>query len=207
MKFENKWNGRRLGSFNVEPYLKSIYGENIAVKKVSSFKLYDVKPLLQNDYGDDSDCSITSITTCILKYAPFLKDTDVYNIVAEYGKSKSFYNGKLYGTIAFSIKNIFDQSLKKLKINLKTKSAYIKGVGFNLNSIKTILNNQKPIILTMHNDGRDYYKMHSITIIGYDIYSLNNKKTIPFLLVYDNWTKTSNYIDYTRLSSLSCINY
>ena len=47
MKFENKWNGRRLGSFNVEPYLKSIYGENIAVKKVSSFKLYDVKPLLQ----------------------------------------------------------------------------------------------------------------------------------------------------------------
>ena len=81
MKFENKWNGRRLGSFNVEPYLKSIYGENITVKKVSSFKLYDVKPLLQNDYGDDFDCSITSITTCILKYAPFLKDTDVYKAV------------------------------------------------------------------------------------------------------------------------------
>ena len=94
-----------------------------------------------------------------------------------------------------------------MKINLKTKSAYIKGVGFNLNSIKTILNNQKPIILTMHNDGRDYYKMHSVTVIGYDIYSLNNKKIIPFLLVYDNWTKISNYIDYTRLSSLSCINY
>ena len=94
MKFENKWNGRRLGSFNVEPYLKSIYGENISVKKVSSFKLCNVKPLLQNDYGDDFDCSITSIATCILRYAPSLKDIDVYNIVAEYGKSKSFYNGK-----------------------------------------------------------------------------------------------------------------
>ena len=131
---------------------------NVLYKQDKISKKY-VKPLLQNDYGDDFDCSITSITTCILKYAPFLKDTDVYNVVAEYGKSKSFYNGKLYGTIAFSIKNIFDQSLKKLKINLKTKSAYIKGVGFNLNSIKTILNNQKPIILTMHNDGRNYYKM------------------------------------------------
>ena len=38
----------------------------------------------------------------------------------------------------------------------------------------------------MHNDGINYYKMHSVTIIGYDIYSLNNKKTVPFLLVYDN---------------------
>ena len=89
-------------------------------------------------------------------------------------------------TVSMPYQPMLRKERKKLKINLKTKSAYIKGVGFNLNSIKTILNNQKPIILTMHNDGRNYYKVHSVTIIGYDIYSINNKKTIPFLLVYDN---------------------
>ena len=70
----------------------------------------------------------------------------------------------------------------------------------------TIINVIKPLLITMvlslWNDGRNYYKNHSVIIVGF-----NEFKTKKILTVYDNWHETLSYIDYDKLSIISCINY
>ena len=60
----------------------------------------------------------------------------------------------------------------------------------------------------MYSDGRNYYSNHSVLIVGYREYPLNNsKKAIRFLIVQDNWNKNVSFIDYDKLSIVSSINY
>ena len=58
----------------------------------------------------------------------------------------------------------------------------------------------------MMNDGRSFYKNHSIVVIGYNRYKIDNRE-IRILAIYDNWAKEVRYIDYERLSMISSINY
>ena len=62
------------------------------------------------------------------------------------------------------------------------------------------------MILSINKDGRDYYNNHSITIIGYLIYQVDNAFE-PMLLVYDNWNTQACVVDYKALSMISSINY
>ena len=55
----------------------------------------------------------------------------------------------------------------------------------------------------MNNDGRNYYINHSVIIVGYMEYTSNCK----MLIVYDNWDESVSYIDFNKLSKISCINY
>ena len=92
-------------------------------------------------------------------------------------------------------------------INLKSKSAYFKRIGYSFEKLKTILKKQTPIILSIPSDGRDYYSDHSITVIGYVTYLINETESVDFLLVYDNWSTVISYVDFKKINVLSCINY
>ena len=52
----------------------------------------------------------------------------------------------------------------------------------------------------MLNDGRKYYKNHTVTVIGYKKY-----KKAKILIVADNWHKEVCYIDYNKLSFISSL--
>ena len=173
--------------------------------------LSNVRPLLQSDYGEDNDCSITSITTCVY-YHSYGIDNDfeeienlcryIYNNLATLAENNYFYNGKTYGTIPFFIKGIYNWGLlvfnNSLKRYCKTKSAYLKGIGFNYQKICDIIDDGKPIILSVNKCGK--YKNHSVTVVGY-------MTTSKQLIVYDNWTKAQQCIKYDDISLISCINY
>ena len=64
----------------------------------------------------------------------------------------------------------------------------------------------RPIILSMKNDGRNYYVNHTVTVMGYIMVRVGNR-TVPILQVLDNWTKLISYIDYNKLSAISSINF
>lgn len=83
---------------------------------------------------------------------------------------------------------------------------YLKNIGFNFNTIKKQLDQGNPVIISMMNDGRNVYKNHSIVVIGYNVYKIDNRD-IRILAVYDNWSREVRYIDYERLSIISSINY
>ena len=104
------------------------------------------------------------------------------------------------------IKPIFNNSLKYFKINKNTSFKCIKNIGFNFNFIKEQINDGNPMILSLLNDGRNFYKNHSVTIIGYNIIK-TSKQTLNMILVYDNWSKAISYIDYNKLNIISSINF
>ena len=174
--------------------MKNTYG---SVTPVRSKTIVSFRPLLQKNYGGPNDCTLTSITALGSfkeKYARPIKG--VYLLVEKVAKNY-FYSAEKFGTIPVFIKYIINKTF-----SVNSHSHYGKGVGFNWNTIKQNINNNVPMILSLWNDGRNYYTQHSIIIIGYREYA--NAK---MLAVYDNWYDSVSYVDYNKLSTISCINY
>ena len=192
----------RITNENLKDYIYNEYKENILSQNFKTIK--NIKPLLQKNYGQDYDCSLTSITNIISWIKPNLIVKDIYNKVEEIAK-KYFYNGNI-GTMPFFIKPIYNNSLRYFKINKTTKFKCFKDVGFNFNFIKNQIDNQNPMILSVLNDGRNYYKNHSVTIIGYNIVKTQNRK-LNMILIYDNWSTEISYVDYNKLNIISSINF
>ena len=205
MKAPKDFNKKRLHTANVEEYLKKKY--NATTVKQSSFKVLNIAPLVQNDYGEANDCTLTSITTCVNYYTGSQNDINaIYNYVEKIAK-KYGYRGNM-GTFPLFIQCIYNEVLKKFPCSKKkTAQGYLKGVGFNFNTLKNIINKQNPIVLSINNDGRNYYQNHSITIVGYRTYKIDNKHTANMLVVYDNWYKQESLLDYDILPVIASINY
>ena len=179
-----------ISEYNLIQYVKDTYGNaSLTSKKI----IGGITPLLQSHYGGDMDCTLTSITT-ILNNG---NAVEVYKKVEQIAK-KYFYNSNR-GTNPLVIKCILDKMTNK-----KSKRGYLKNIGYSWSSIKTLIKANKPIILSMNNDGRNYYKNHSVTIVGYAEY---NGGKVKMLAVYDNWSRSTRYIDYNKLSVISSINY
>lgn len=187
-----------INMLNIKEYIYETYGvfsQNINQKYISN-----ITALLQNNYGGENDCTLTSITTIIKYFKSNLYVNEIYNIVEQIAK-KYFYDEK-NGTFPLWINSILQKSLNTFNIKQKAHSAYLKNICYNFNKIKNIINTNMPILLNMNNDGRDFYKNHTVLIIGY--YEINNVK---MLAIYDNWYNQISYIDYNKLSIISSINY
>jgi hypothetical protein len=189
----------RLSDSNINEYLKKYYGP---IDPISKNIISDIEPLLQKDYGDINDCTITSITT-LLYFLTFrnIDITTIYNKVANIAW-KFFYRPK-WGTSSIMILPIISCSLKYFGLKWASIFLPFKNICFNFRTIKKNIDKGKPIVLSTTSDGRNYYKNHSILVIGYMEYS--NK--VRMLAVYDNWNKGISYVDYSKLSLITSINY
>ena len=185
----------RINNDNYDEYINSNYPRAIFIKEET---YYDEPYYLQKNFGGLNDCTIMSISYMI-KQKNIMRLIDVIYETVEKAAKCYFYKENI-GTIP-----VFINSIIKKAYNMKGKGGYFKNIGFN---IKTILKNlpHSPVILSMYNDGNNYYKNHSVTIVGYKQYSYNNKD-IYLLEIRDNWNKTASYVDYQKLSNISSINY
>lgn len=184
---------QRLYSANIEKYA--------GFPIVSQPKLVPgISPLLQNDYGEANDCTLTSIT-CVIKWMkPGLDVNDIYNQVEATAK-RFGYTGN-HGTPSLVIKGIYQKIINAFGLKKKVHSRYLKDIGFGWNYIKKEIDEYQPVLLNLWKDGRDFYKNHSILIIGY--LEIAEKR---FLAVYDNWYKGISYVDYDKLSIISSIDF
>ena len=96
------------------------------------------------------------------------------------------------------INNIIDRVF-----NVKSEKKYLKGIGFSWKTIKNNIDNGVPMILSVYNDGRNYYMNHSVVLVGYMEYSHGAQ----MLVVFDNWSKETSFIDYKKMSRISFLNY
>lgn len=156
-------------------------------------KLIPLEGLLQDDYGKRLDCTLTSLA-CIFgkKYYG-----DIEGIALKYG-----YNGDKRGTNPLVVKAIMREFARRWNIPGKARSAYGKGIGWTWRGVKDILSRGIPLVLNLWEDGRGYYKDHSVTVIGAEEY-----EKARFLLVLDNWHKAVSLIDYDKLWIISSINW
>lgn len=177
------WEKKKILEHLADEYLHDKYPKAKEIHLKEYKKVFgNYKPLLQKDYGLANDCSLTSLTTIICGIVN-KEPQEVYNVVEKYAKQYGF-KGK--GTLPFFIKCIFDKTLKEFGVNVKTKSGYLKCIGYDFDKIHSLIDDNIPIVLSINKDGRNYYNNHSITVIGYLIYQVDNALE-PMLLVYDNW--------------------
>ena len=204
MKNKNN-NSYRLTEEYIFEYLRDEYKGEAQSEKC---KVINLTPLVQKDYGLALDCTLTSITTIIYYLVKEKEIThEIYEVVEKIAK-KYFYNGEKLGTIPIFIKKIFDESLRKFLPNkrINSKQFIFKQIGYNWNKLCKEIDNNNPVILSIWNDGRNYYKNHTVTVIGYRIFKVNNKK-IKTLIIYDNWSKAKSYLDFKKLYGISSVNY
>lgn len=194
--------GWRLGPQEINTYVtekcKYSFFDTISEQRISG-----IQPLLQENYGGDNDCTLTSITT-ILSWVTNQDPQSIYDTVEQIAK-KYFYNAKTTGTIPLFIKGIMNKLAIKYNISAKCLSKYFKDVQFNYAGIKNKINKNVPVILNINNDGRNCYKNHSVLIVGYKEVMCGSQ-TVRLLLVYDNWYDDISYIDYDMLKICS-VNY
>ena len=180
-----------MGGWLSQKNLRSEYknlGQIVASKNLGG------NALLQANFGQDLDCTITSV-------AFVLGGEARYNAVEEVAK-KHGYNGETYGTIPFALKRIMSECLARFGLVGTAHSAYGKGFGWNFRKVKRLIDSGHYVILNIWRDGRRYYDNHTVTVIGYEVYKHNK-----FLIVYDNWHKTQGYVDYDNLCGIASINW
>ena len=193
--FKSKTRGTRIHNGNLGQYIHQNYHNptNKTRYLISSFR-----PILQSQYGGANDCTLCSITA-ISAYKNRYKTSfeEIYNRVVSVA-NKFFYDPDNFGTFP-----LFIQSIINRVFNVKSSVKYIKNVGYSWKTITSLVGNNIPLVLSMNNDGRNYYINHSVIIVGYMEYTSNCK----MLIVYDNWDESVSYIDFNKLSKISCINY
>lgn len=159
-----------------------------------------IQSLLQNDYGEANDCTLTSIT-CVVKWMkPSLNVNDIYNKVETTAKKYGYRGNR--GTPGLVIKSLYQNIINAFGLKKKVHSRYFKDIGFGWNYIKKEIDEYQPVILNLWKDGRNFYKNHTILIIGY--LEIAEKR---FLAVYDNWYHGISYVDYDKLNTICSIDF
>ena len=193
---KNKTRGERLRGANLFDYLATEYGNgsHLICRNVVS----KVLPVIQAEWGGANDCSLCSAMAIGAFHEGYTRSFDeLYNDIVKVA-DKYFYSPNKFGTIPIFINNIIDKVF-----NVKSEKKYLKGIGFSWKTIKNNIDNGVPMILSVYNDGRNYYMNHSVVLVGYMEYSHGAQ----MLVVFDNWSKETSFIDYKKMSRISCLNY
>ena len=186
----------RLQATNLQNYINSKYpGAEYICARTMFYRPY----YLQKDFGGLNDCTLMSISYAYKMAYPNKDINAIYNKV-EAAAKKFFYNDKI-GTIPFFINNIISKAF-----NINSQGKLVKNVGFNPSTIIKALEKGKIVILSMFSDGNNYFKNHSVSVVGYKKYK-HNGRYIYFFEVRDNWNSFSSYVDYQTMSCVSSINY
>lgn len=194
----------RITTENLRKYLSEEYkSSNISQRSYHVIAKYP--KLLQNDYGKAGDCTITAMTALICYIVGISDIEQVYSKVEATAK-KYFYNGDKYGSIPVFTRRILADLKRQFKIKRMSKVKYGKRICFNFETIKGLIDKDLPIVLSVPNDGRNYYKNHSVSICGYATYQVGNR-LCKMLILQDNWVKEYGYIDYDKMNNFCSINY
>lgn len=157
---------------------------------------HPIRVLLQENFGKELDCTLTSMA--------YIFGPEYYNLIESVAE-RYLYNGNRWGTFSITIRRIMQTVMNQIGgkyASRKAKSAYLKNVGVKWELCKSLGERKTTYILNLANDGRNYYKNHSVTVIGYAEYE-NGR----FLIIYDNWFKDPALIDFNKLSVFCSINW
>lgn len=187
-------NNYRLNPTNIDEYVVNTYKQYH--QKISK-KLLNFYPILQADYGGEGDCTIASMAAlCRYREKKKLLISDIYNEIEKIAFKFGYRPNS--GMNVLWLKPVLNKYLKKC-----TKTRAFKNIGMNWTQIKNNIEKDSPMVLSITNDGRNYYRNHCVVVVGYTEYD-NGAKII---IVYDNWQKQLGYVDYNRLHINTRINW
>lgn len=184
-------------------YLNAKYGFGWIESKVASIP--EIANFTQAELERNSNnCTLASITRIMkyysdIGYAYIPSDIkEIYKKVREIGVAHGYDPKKtgllrdLFVYTPWDIDNIVQDAWKAF--------GYEKGEGNNsylhkLRTIRSNIDSSSPMLLNItYGD----YKGHTVSVIGYKVFSKEGKD-IPFVQIFDGWSKTVRYIDWKRL--------
>ena len=190
----NPYDNRRLTDDNIYNYILSS-NLNYSDAVLKSIKQLAIKPFLQKIFRPgEGNCTLSSITTCLYYYSPQERSfNEIYDVVERIADNY-YYKRDSFGVIPFFNKTIYQQAIDYFRLNKRIKSKYVNHIGFSFNTIKEQIDNKNPVILSLLNDGRNFYKNHTVVVIGYAQFNLfghvssifDKQKIKNMLIVYDN---------------------
>lgn len=121
---------QRLTMTNIGEYLRENYDFGFNLHQVARKQIF-APIFLQENYGEDSDCTLTSILTLVKHYRKELDSQEIYNYIEKTAK-RYLYRGASYGTIPFSHRSIAQKVFKHFNINHKFTTKYLKNIGFDI---------------------------------------------------------------------------
>ena len=161
-------------------------------------QLKNFRCLDQSKYGGKNDCTLTSLTAAIDYYCAHAKPVqEIYSYVESIAKKYGYTGDK--GTDPWFIRTIYNKILNKfIHKNAKSNVRYLKNVGFTYEFICRLIDQCKPVIMSVWKAGK--YKDHTITIIGYN----TAKRT---LIVADNWKTSPQILSWNDVGCICSINW
>ena len=160
--------------------------------------LKNFRCLVQDHYGEDNDCTLTSLTAVIDFYLAHTKSvSEVYATVEKIARKYGYTGEK--GTDPWFIRTIYNKILNKfIHKNAKSNVRYLKNVGFTYEFICRLIDQSKPVIMSVWKAGK--YKNHTITVIGYNT-------TKRALIVADNWKTSPQTLSWDDIGCICSINW
>lgn len=155
-------------------------------------KNLNIPPLLQDDYGLENDCTLTSLTSLVCYYKGRSDYGNVYETVETIAKA---YGYGVHGTNPLAIKPVLQRLANLYAIFGVPKMMLFKSNRV-LNEIRKQLDSGNPVVMNVHKAGK--YKNHSVLIVGY----IEDR-----LVINDNWTKTPQTVAWSEVSRIMSINY
>lgn len=202
----NKFKGYG-GIEDTEKYINAYYGQEwiesrtVSVSEVENFAQSRLEKGANN-------CTLTSITR-ILKYYSDKgyknipsNIKDVYGVIRELGVKHGFDPKKtgllrdLFIYTPWEIDNMVEESWKEF--------GYTEGYGNNsyflkLRTIKKNIDNSNPLLLNITFGD---YSGHTVSVVGYKIFTKAGQKDLNFIQIFDGWSETVRYIDWKRLGMI-----
>lgn len=195
----------RLTSDNVINYLQERYAMGKNITEIRGKEL--ILPQFTTAQFNSNSSTLIAITSIVKFYRRNKDNQVIYNCIKEIAQ-RYFYDGRSWGLIPVFGKAILGQAFYRFTINhSRFQSRLFKNIGFNINTITSIINKCKPIIMSMKNDGRNCYHNHSVVIVGYVDFQDENSKVKRMLLIHDGIEATYSYLDYNEISTCSMICY
>lgn len=185
---------------NIKNYIDKNY-PGAEIVEMKSIRLMD---FLQSDFEDGKyNCTLVSILRVLMngidrfETVPESKEA----LYQDIKKAASKYHfDEIKGTMPLMISKIIKNVASEYGLDLKSKGHYL---GNFYNPIKREIDKNRPLIM---NIGFGEYGSHSVTISGYMTLKFKGMK-IHILEIYDNWTKSKRFIDYSHLAhSLTSLN-
>ncbi|NLB78167.1 MAG: hypothetical protein GX796_04765 [Clostridiaceae bacterium] len=190
-----------------ERYVKWKYGQSWIESETAT--ILKVENFTQASFETDSNNCVLASITRVMKYYNNIGYTNiptdaieiyktVKNIGVKYGYDpiKTGVMRDLFIYTPWVIDDIVKDTWKAFN--------YTKGDGCNdyfskLKTIKNSIDKSNPLLL---NIAFGDYKNHTVSVIGFKIYSKKGLRDKVLIQIYDGWSSYVRYIDWTKLGSI-----
>ena len=188
------------GIYNTTDYVNDRYGRKWEPSSWGTLEPNMQKFLMNDLEKNANNCTLVALTRVFAYHRDNNQKTNIpdnetlYNDIKEIAEKYGYNNED--GTSPTKINNIINDIFDRYGYEGKGSSIY----AWNFNTVKKEIDAGRPVLF---NIAFGYYGNHTVSVVGYHEFTRGTgifKETKKFIKVYDGWTNSNRYIDYSQIN-------